>query len=158
MKYKTSGWRASTPLFEVVGGPKSPSAGMLSPFPLDARPVNPALTAGSGSATGASQPGRPNKRLTVGRCRRHIGHFRRSRWLRAAPQPKEARSVPVRAGDDPGDGGEACVGHLAPQISVWNDSDGVPLALVLAQEQGAGWPDRHDRQQSSTGSLWLTSH
>jgi hypothetical protein len=55
MKYKTSGWRASTPLFEVVGGPKSPSAGMLSPFPLDARPVNPALTAGSGSATGASQ-------------------------------------------------------------------------------------------------------
>jgi len=29
-------------------------------------------------------------------------------------------------------GGEACVGRFAPQISVWNDSDGVPLALALA--------------------------
>jgi len=33
---------------------------------------------------------------------------------------------------------EACVGCFAPQISCWNDSDGVPLALVFAQEHGAG--------------------
>src|SRR3984893_13091139 len=33
---------------------------------------------------------------------------------------------------------EACVGCFAPQISGWNDSDGEPLALVYAQEHGAG--------------------
>jgi hypothetical protein len=34
--------------------------------------------------------------------------------------------------DGPRDGGEACVGRFAPQIPVWNGSDGVPLALALA--------------------------
>ena len=33
---------------------------------------------------------------------------------------------------------EARVGRFAPEISVWNDCDGVPLALVFAQEHGAG--------------------
>jgi hypothetical protein len=33
---------------------------------------------------------------------------------------------------------EACLGCFAPQISGWNDSDGEPLALVYAQEHGAG--------------------
>src|ERR1700726_1807345 len=35
---------------------------------------------------------------------------------------------------------EACVGCFAPQVSRWNGSDGEPLALVFAQEHGAG-PD-----------------
>src|SRR5580692_11884445 len=43
---------------------------------------------------------------------------------------------------------EACVGCFAPQISGWNDSDGEPLALVFAQEHGAGleaWQTRTRR-------------
>src|ERR1700730_2821785 len=36
------------------------------------------------------------------------------------------------------DSREACIGRLAPDIAVWNDSDGVPLALVFAQEHGDG--------------------
>jgi hypothetical protein len=53
-------------------------------------------------------------------------------------QPKEAGTAPGRAGDGPRDGGEACVGRFAPDIAVFNDRDGVPLALVFAQERGAG--------------------
>ena len=33
---------------------------------------------------------------------------------------------------------QACVDCFAPQISGWNDSDGEALALVFAQEHGAG--------------------
>jgi len=47
-------------------------------------------------------------------------------------QPKEAGTALGCAGDGPRDGGEAGVGRFAPQISVWNDTDGVLLALALA--------------------------
>src|ERR1700675_5205255 len=48
---------------------------------------------------------------------------------------------------------EACVGCFAPQISGWNDSDGEPLALVYAQEHGAGleaWQTRTRREESDS--------
>src|SRR3984893_14908916 len=82
--------------------------------------------------------GRPNKTSLVVWRRRHIGLFRQTLCLRAAPQPEEARSVPARAGDGPRDSREACIGRLAPDIAVWHDRDGVPRALVFAQEHGAG--------------------
>src|SRR3984893_10070298 len=81
--------------------------------------------------------GRPNKTSLVVWRRRHIGLFRQTLCLRAAPQPEEARSVPARAGDGPRDSREACIGRLAPDIAVWNGSGGVPLALLSAQEHGA---------------------
>jgi len=43
---------------------------------------------------------------------------------------------------------EACAGCFAPQISGWNDSEGEPIALVFAQEHGAGlgaWQTRTRR-------------
>src|ERR1700675_1446739 len=48
---------------------------------------------------------------------------------------------------------EACVGCFAPQISGWNDCDGEPLALVFAQERGAGleaWQTRTRRGDSDS--------
>ena len=52
-------------------------------------------------------------------------------------ESEETRTVPTRAGDGPCDGGETRVGRFAPQIAVLHDSDGVPVALVFADEHGA---------------------
>src|SRR5437899_13077336 len=56
----------------------------------------------------------------------------------ASAHPKEARPTPGRAGDGARDGGEACVGRLAPHVPARNNRDRVPLALVFAHEHGAG--------------------
>jgi hypothetical protein len=48
---------------------------------------------------------------------------------------------------------EACVSCFAPQIPAWNDSDGEALALVFAQEHGAGleaWQTRSHREDSDS--------
>src|SRR3984893_18565543 len=48
---------------------------------------------------------------------------------------------------------EACVSWFAPQIPAWNDSDGEALALVFAQEHGAGlaaWQTRSHREDSDS--------
>src|SRR5215831_9062441 len=58
--------------------------------------------------------------------------------LDASAQPKEAGTTPGRAGDGARDGGEACVGRLAPDVPAPNDGDRVPLALVFADQHGAG--------------------
>jgi hypothetical protein len=53
---------------------------------------------------------------------------------------------------------EACVGCFASQISGWNDSDGEPLALVFAQEHGAGleaWQTRTRRRDSDSVNTGL---
>src|ERR1700730_7871784 len=49
-------------------------------------------------------------------------------------------------------------GCFAPQISGWNDSDGEPLALVFAQEHGAGleaWQTRTRRRDSDSVNTGL---
>jgi hypothetical protein len=51
---------------------------------------------------------------------------------------------------------EACVSCFAPQIPAWNDSDGEALALVFAQEHGAGleaWQTRSHREDSDSVNL-----
>ena len=48
---------------------------------------------------------------------------------------------------------EACVSCFAPQIPAWNDSDDEALALVFAQEHGAGleaWQTRSHREDSDS--------
>src|ERR1700682_2534506 len=55
---------------------------------------------------------------------------------------------------------EACVSCFAPQIPAWNDSDGEALALVFAQEHGAGleaWQTRSHREDSSLFGRWWSS-
>jgi hypothetical protein len=42
---------------------------------------------------------------------------------------QRSASIPPRAGDGPGDGREAGIGRLVPDIAVWNDSDSVPFAI-----------------------------
>src|ERR1700730_1938401 len=55
------------------------------------------------------------------------------------PETKKTRAVPGRTGDRSRDDGEAGISRLAPDIALCNDGDGVPLALVFAQEHGAGF-------------------
>ena len=55
---------------------------------------------------------------------------------------------------------EACVSCFAPQIPAWNDSDGEALALVFAQEHGAGleaWQTRSHREDFSLFGRWWSS-
>src|ERR1700680_2152801 len=55
---------------------------------------------------------------------------------------------------------EACVSWFAPQIPAWNDSDGEALALVFAQEHGAGleaWQTRSHREDSDSVNPGLKS-
>jgi hypothetical protein len=79
----------------------------------------------------------PLWRLSPGGSRRRIGCVRRNFGLFVDPEAKEARSIPVRAGDGPRDGGEAGIGGLAPDKAICNDSNSVPLALVFAHKHGA---------------------
>jgi hypothetical protein len=72
---------------------------------------------------------RPSTRSPVGCCQRST--------LLGAPEAKKARPVPGRPGDGPRDGGEAGIGRLLPDIAVWNDGDGLPLALVLTNKHSA---------------------
>jgi hypothetical protein len=53
-------------------------------------------------------------------------------------RPKKRGPFPFVPGDGPSDGREAGIGCLAPDKAICNNSDGVPLALVFAQEHGAG--------------------
>src|SRR3984893_16946991 len=75
----------------------------------------------------------------VGRSRRRVGCFRWNRGPLVDPETKKARAVPGRTGDSSRDNGEAGISCLAPDIALCNDGDGVPLALVFAQEHGAGF-------------------
>src|ERR1700730_13434364 len=59
-------------------------------------------------------------------------------FIDAGAKPKEPWPVPGRAGDGPRDGGESCVRALAPDIAARHDRDGVPLALILPHQHGAG--------------------
>jgi hypothetical protein len=77
-------------------------------------------------------------RLSPGGSRRRIGCVRRNFGLFVDPEAKEARSIPVRAGDGSGDGGEAGIGCLAPDKAFRNDGNSVPLALIFAHKHGAG--------------------
>jgi ABC-2 type transport system permease protein len=48
-------------------------------------------------------------------------------------------AVPGRTGNRSRDAREAGISRLAPDIALWNNGDSVPLALVFAQEHGAGF-------------------
>ena len=101
---------------------------------------------GSGIATWSLYGNHPSrfaaarlgKSSPIGESRRRIGCIRRNCRLLVDPEAKEARSIPVRTGDRPRDGGEALVGGLAPDKAIRNNCDSVPLALVLAHKQGSG--------------------
>ena len=101
---------------------------------------------GSGIATWSLYGNRPSrfaatrlgKSSPIGESRRRIGCIRRNCRLLVDPEAKEARSIPGRTGDGPRDSREAGIGGLAPDKAICNDSDGVPLALVLTNKQGAG--------------------
>ncbi len=54
------------------------------------------------------------------------------------PQSKEARAIPGRAGDGPRDGRKARIGRVLPDEAIRHDRDGVALALVFADQHGAG--------------------
>jgi|ERR1700739_1133528 hypothetical protein len=94
---------------------------------------------GSGIATWSLYGNHPSrfaaarlgKSSPIGESRRRIGCIRRNCRLLVDPEAKEARSIPVRTGDRPRDGGEALVGGLAPDKAIRNNCDGVPLSLEV---------------------------
>src|SRR5919201_6867906 len=51
---------------------------------------------------------------------------------------KEPRTTPGGAGDGAGDGGEARISRALPVEAIGDDSDGVALALIVANEHRAG--------------------
>src|SRR5919197_5941275 len=51
---------------------------------------------------------------------------------------KEPRTTPGGAGDGAGDGGQARISHALPVEAIADDSDGVSLALIVANEHRAG--------------------
>jgi hypothetical protein len=48
--------------------------------------------------------------------------------------------------------GEAGISRLAPDIALCNDGDGVPLALVFAQEHGAGFEAPRAKPRTGDGA------
>src|SRR6516164_6607361 len=70
----------------------------------------------------------PRTCILLGACRGAV----------SSREGKEPRTTPGGAGDGAGDGGQARISRALPVEAIADDGDGVALALIVANEHGAG--------------------